>query len=98
MKAAAAATILLVACSGAAFAQLPRINATCPGNIEFHSDENGPAYINGNEAKLEVFGDSAYDASNGEVTISVEVMPDGTASVAYTAPGGANGICQVAGG
>jgi hypothetical protein len=43
-----------------------------------------------------VFGDSAYDASNGEVTISVEVMPDGTASVAYTGPGGANGICQVA--
>jgi hypothetical protein len=84
--------------SGAAHAQIPSLNATCPGNIEVHADEGGPIYVNGEEAKLKVFNDNAYEARHGHVAISLTINPDGSPDVSYTGPNGANGICTVSGG
>lgn len=89
------AAISIFAIASPAAAKIPTLNATCPTGIEVHADEGGPIYINGQEAKLKVFNDNAYDASHGGVTISLTIAPDGTADVAYTGKGGANGICQV---
>jgi hypothetical protein len=87
-----ALSLLLLA--GAAQAGLPTLNYRCPGNIELHTDEGGPAYINGNEAKLKKISDTTYDVTGAGVTISIGINPDGTASVMYTGKHGANGICQ----
>lgn len=78
-----------------AFAKIPLVNATCPGNIEVHADEGGPIYINGKEAKLHVFNDSYYEAKGQGVTVSLSINPDGSAAVSYTGHGGANGVCVV---
>ncbi|WP_421579184.1 hypothetical protein [Shinella sp. M31] len=78
-----------------AFAKIPLVNATCPGNIEVHADEGGPVYINGKEAKLHVFNDSYYEAKGHGVTVSLSINPDGSAAVSYTGHGGANGVCTV---
>lgn len=84
-----------LALPGAAQAKIPLLNATCPGNLDVHADEGGPVYINGKEAKLKVFNANYYEASNGSVTISITISPDGTPSVSYTGPGRANGICTI---
>lgn len=84
----------LLLLAGAAQAGLPTLNYTCPGNIELHTDEGGPAYINGNQAKLKKINDSTYDATGGGVTVSIGLNPDGSASVMYTGKHGANGICH----
>ena len=91
-KPLATASLLLLA--GTAHAGLPTLNYTCPGNIELHTDEGGPAYINGNEAKLKKIDDSTFDVIGGGITVSIGVNPDGSASVMYTGKHGANGICQ----
>ena len=44
--------IALVSLAGVANAEIPMVNATCPGNLEVHTDEGGPLFINGKEAKL----------------------------------------------
>jgi hypothetical protein len=90
---AIAAAALLAA--GPAFAKIPLVNATCPGNIEVHADEGGPIYINGKEARLTVFNDTYYEAKGHGVTISLSINPDGSAAVSYTGHGGANGVCTV---
>ncbi len=79
---------------GAAQAAIPTLNATCPGGIELHVGEGGYAYINGTAAKVKMYDASAFDATLGSTTVSVTMNPDGTATVVYTAAGGANGVCQ----
>ncbi|MFG0633713.1 hypothetical protein [Pseudomonas sp. xss_2] len=86
---------LLACLAGLAQAQIPLVNATCPGDIEVHVDEGGPIYINGKEAKLKKFNDNYFEAKGSGVTISLTVSPDGSPSVSYTGKGGANGVCEL---
>lgn len=86
---------LLVAFSSLAQAQIPLLNATCPGNIEVHADKGGPFYINGKEAKLKKFNDNYFEAKGSNVTISLSINPDGSPDVSYTGKNRANGICQI---
>ena len=76
-------------------ASIKTLNATCPGDVEFHADEGGPAYVNGNEADVAVSNENYYEAKGGGVTISVSSEAGANPSVSYSGPGGANGICQV---
>lgn len=87
-------TAILLSLAATAEAGLPTLNFTCPGGIELHTDEGGPAYINGEEAKLRRSNDSYYEATRGGVTVSISINPDGSATVSYTGKQGANGICQ----
>ncbi|MFP5425421.1 MAG: hypothetical protein ACLGJA_06170 [Gammaproteobacteria bacterium] len=86
---------LLACLAGLAQAQIPLVNATCPGDIEVHADEGGPIYINGKEAKLKKFNDNYFEAKGSGVTLSLTVSPDGSPSVSYTGKGGANGVCEL---
>jgi biopolymer transport protein ExbD len=81
-----------------ASAAMPGFNATCPNQIQVHADQGGYVYINGKQAQLKKFNNNAYEAKlkGGNVTISITINPDKSVSVAYTGPGRANGICQVA--
>nr|WP_314873421.1 hypothetical protein [uncultured Pseudomonas sp.] len=88
--------IALASLAGAAQADIPMVNATCPGNLEVHADEGGPLFINGKEAKLKRFNDNYFEAKGGGVTVSLSISADGTPSVSYTGKGGANGVCEIA--
>lgn len=88
--------IALVSVAGVANAEIPMVNATCPGNLEVHTDEGGPLFINGKEAKLKKINDNYFEAKGGGVTVSLSISPDGTPSISYTGKGGANGICEIA--
>ncbi len=77
---------------------ISQLNYSCPGNIEVHASEGGPIYINGEEAEMKKFSDTYYEGKQGDVTISLTLMSDGSTSVTYTGTGGANGICQPSGG
>ncbi|WP_229722021.1 hypothetical protein [Marinobacterium nitratireducens] len=77
---------------------IPLLNYSCPGDIELHTDEGGPIYINGSEAETKKFSDAYYEATGSGVTISLSLNVDGTANVSYTGSGGAHGICQPAAG
>ncbi|MFQ2427017.1 hypothetical protein ACK31W_19540 [Aeromonas caviae] len=44
--------VMTLIMTGAAQAAIPQLNYECPGQIQFHSDEGGPVYINGQEAKV----------------------------------------------
>ncbi|MNH25873.1 hypothetical protein D3C79_858970 [compost metagenome] len=81
--------------SSVAQAGIPLVNATCPGNIEVHSDKGGPIYINGKEGKLKKFSDTYFEAKGSGVTISLSINPDGSPDVSYTGKNKANGVCQV---
>ncbi|MDD2131541.1 hypothetical protein OGV25_13325 [Pseudomonas sp. P1B16] len=85
----------LCSIAGIANAQIPLVNATCPGNIEVHADEGGPVYINGKEAKLKKFSDTYFEAKGSGVTVSIMVNPDGSPGVSYTGKGRANGVCEL---
>ncbi|WP_060484724.1 hypothetical protein [Pseudomonas sp. NBRC 111123] len=87
--------VALLAASGAAQAEIPMLNATCPGKIEVHEDKGGPIYINGKEGKLKKVNDNYFEAKASGVTISLSINPDGAPSVSYTGGNRANGICQV---
>jgi hypothetical protein len=78
-------------------AALPMFDATCPGNIAIHGNAGGPIVVNGEEASVEKFSDTYFEATQAEVTASISINPDQSVSVAYTGPEGANGICTVAG-
>ncbi|MGO4436771.1 hypothetical protein [Rhizobium sp. RAF56] len=93
MRVALAMTAVFAA--GQVEAEVPLVNATCPGSIEVHADEGGPIYINGKEGKLKAFNKNYYEASRNGVTISLSINPDGSAVVSYTAKGAGNGICTV---
>ncbi|BBH46985.1 hypothetical protein [Pseudomonas sp. KU43P] len=86
---------LLLAAPAIAQAQIPLLNATCPGNIEVHADKGGPIYINGKEASLKKFNDNYFEAKGSGVTISLSINPDGSPDVSYTGKNRANGVCQV---
>lgn len=88
--------IALVSLAGVANAEIPMVNATCPGNLEVHTDEGGPLFINGKEAKLKKINDNYFEAKGGGVTVSLSISPDGTPSISYTGKGGANGMCEIA--
>ncbi|WP_312391361.1 hypothetical protein [Pseudomonas sp.] len=88
--------IALVSLAGVANAEIPMVNAICPGNLEVHTDEGGPLFINGKEAKLKKINDNYFEAKGGGVTVSLSISPDGTPSMSYTGKGGANGICEIA--
>ena len=75
-------------------AGLPLVNAECPGGNSVHIDEGGPVYVNGKQAQLKRFNDNYYEASYQGVKYSVSKNADGTASISYTGPGQANGVCQ----
>ena len=76
-------------------ASIAMINATCPGDIAFHADDGGPAYINGEEADVAVSNENYYEATGGGVTVSVSSEAGANPSVSYTGAGGANGICTI---
>lgn len=88
--------IALVSLAGVANAEIPMVNATCPGNLEVHADEGGPLFINGKEAKLKKIDDNYFEAKGSGVTVSLSLSPDGTPSISYTGKGGANGMCEIA--
>lgn len=88
---------VLFAASNVAYAGIPLLNATCPGNIVVHADQGGPIYINGKEGKLKKFNDNYFEAKGGGVTISLSINPDCSADVSYTGKNRANGVCQVSG-
>ncbi|MBW4659465.1 MAG: hypothetical protein KME15_12385 [Drouetiella hepatica Uher 2000/2452] len=74
-------------------AGIPLLNYTCPTGIEVHADEGGYFYINGEEAKLQKFSETYYEATLRRITVSVTLNPDGTTNMSYTRRNGANGIC-----
>jgi hypothetical protein len=88
------ATLALVA--PAAFAGVPALNATCPGNLEVHADAGGPVLVNGREAKLKTFTENYYEARDADTgtIVSITRNPDGSIEVSYTGKGRANGVCK----
>lgn len=97
MRAIAVFPVLFPASTLGARAEIPLLNATCPGKIEVHADRGGPVYINGKEAKLKKINDNYFEAKGAGVTISLSISPDGTPSISYTGKGGANGVCSLKG-
>ena len=87
--------VLSICLAGAAHADIPLIDAVCPGDIQVHADEGGPLFINGKEARLKTFSDSYFEGKVGGVTVSVTIKPDGPPEVSYTGKGRANGICEL---
>lgn len=75
-------------------AEIPQLNFICADGIAVHADEGGPVYIDGDEAALEVFNEAYSEASLDGTTISISSNTDGTPSLSYTGPAGANGICN----
>ena len=87
-------TVFALTMAGTASAALPQLNYECPGKIQMHSDEGGPVYINGKEAKLKKFNDNFYEAKGAGVTLSISLDAAGAPTVSYTGKQGANGICE----
>ncbi|MFV3306901.1 hypothetical protein ACNFBT_16655 [Pseudomonas sp. NY15181] len=79
-----------------AAAAIPMLNYDCPNDIQVHTDEGGPVYINGKEAKIKQSNDKYIEAKGDGVTVSISLNDDGTATVSYTGPKGANGVCEPA--
>ncbi len=73
---------------------IPFFNATCPGNIEIHSDQGGPVYFNGQQGNIKKVNNNYYEASGAGITLSIATNPDGSMNLSYTGRHGANGICQ----
>ncbi len=78
--------------AGAASAAIPQLNYQCPGQIQMHSDEGGPVYINGKEAKLKKYSEEFYEAKGAGVTLSIS-NTGGQYDVSYTSKKG-SGTCQ----
>ena len=79
----------------AAQANLPFFNADCPDGIEVHADDGGPVYINGREANLKRVNDSYYQASRGDVTLTITTNANTAAPlVSYSSHDG-HGFCTV---
>lgn len=83
----------LVMIGGAYAVGMPTLNYTCPTGIDVHADEGGYVYINGEEASLQKFSDTYYEATLRGITVSITLNPDGTASVSYSRLNGVNGVC-----
>lgn len=85
-------TVMTLAMAGTASATIPQLNYQCPGQIQLHSDEGGPVYINGKEAKLKKYSDDFYEARGAGVTLSIS-RSGNQYDVSYTSKKG-SGICQ----
>ncbi len=83
---------ITLAMAGAASAAIPQLNYECPGQIQMHSDEGGPVYINGKEAKLKKYSEEFYEAKGAGVTLSIS-NTGGQYDVSYTSKKG-SGTCQ----
>ncbi|ULH03639.1 hypothetical protein MF133_04280 [Aeromonas caviae] len=83
---------ITLAMAGAASAAIPQLNYQCPGQIQMHSDEGGPVYINGKEAKLKKYSEEFYEAKGAGVTLSIS-NTGGQYDVSYTSKKG-SGTCQ----
>jgi hypothetical protein len=81
--------------AGTARPRIPLFNATCPGGIEVHADEGGPVFFNGKETQLKKFNDNYFEAKGSDITLSITINPDGSASLSYTGKGRAHGICTI---
>jgi hypothetical protein len=81
--------------AGTARPRIPLFNATCPGGIEVHADEGGPVFFNGKETQLKKFNDNYFEAKGSDITLSITINPDGSASLSYTGQGRAHGICTI---
>lgn len=79
-----------------AFAAIPMLNYDCPNDVQIHTDENGPVYINGQEAKVTQDKNNTVVAKGEGVTVQITLNDDGTASVSYTDPDGNTGVCDPA--
>ncbi len=88
-------TVFALTMAGTASAALPQLNYECPGKIQMHSDEGGPVYINGKEAKLKKFNDNFYEAKGAGVTLSIS-NTGGQYDVSYNSKQG-SGVCQPCG-
>ncbi len=97
MRSAIIAAVLLLS-AGAAQADIPTLNASCPGNIDVRTDEGGHIYINGKEAALKKLSDNHYEAQGAGVTVSLTINADGSPSISYMGLGGANAVCVISGG
>jgi hypothetical protein len=86
-------SLALFAMVGFVKADIPLVNATCPGGIDVHADEGGPIYINGEEGKLKTLNENSYEAIGQGITISLSIDRDGTPSVSYSSKDGAKGVC-----
>jgi hypothetical protein len=89
----ATTTTSTTATSAGSGSGLPAVAVTCPGGVSVNASEHGPVFINGAEAQLTTFSDTYWEAAGGGITASISRNPDGTGSVSYTGPGGANGVC-----
>ncbi|MGY3977069.1 hypothetical protein ACW5XX_09050 [Aeromonas mytilicola] len=87
-------TVFALTMAGTASAALPQLNYECPGKIQMHSDEGGPVYINGKEAKIKKFNDNFYEAKGAGVTLSIS-NTGGQYDVSYNSKQG-SGVCQPA--
>lgn len=92
------AAVLLLAAT-ASHAAIPQLNAQCPSGIDVHADAGGPVFVQGRQAQLKRFSDAYYEARDTRtaLVLSLSVAPDGTPSLSYTGPQGANGVCTISG-
>ena len=88
-----AAPLLLLA-SAAGATSIPMFNATCGESVDVHADEGGPIYIDGDPVTTKQIGDSSYEATHNGTTVSVEVFPDSSLEIRYSAPEGNHGLCR----
>ncbi|WP_152224044.1 hypothetical protein [Pseudomonas sp. SCB32] len=91
-----ASLCLMQPAAAASAAAIPMLNFDCPNDIQVHTDEGGPVYINGKEAKIKQSDDKYIEAKGDGVTVSISLNDDGSATVSYTGPKGANGVCEAA--
>ena len=89
----------LVLAAPMAFAGVPRLDATCPGDLTVHADDGGPVTVNGRAATLKTFNANYFEARDAQTgtIVSITRGADGTVSVSYTGKGRANGVCTLAG-
>lgn len=91
--------VSLLSAAPVAFAGVPAVSATCPGDLAVRADASGVVTVNGREAKLKAFNEHYYEARDpdSDTIISLTRNADGTVSVSYTGKGRANGVCTVVG-
>jgi hypothetical protein len=88
------AVLALAATVLPAQAKPPKFKATCPTDIEVKANKEGRVRINDKEATVKENSPAQWDATQGDVTVSVGVQGD-KLEVLYTGKGGVNGVCKV---
>ncbi len=90
-------TAALLAFAGAAQAQIPLFNASCPDGVLVHGERGGPIFVNGDEAVTVKVSDTFYEAKHHHVTILLALNANGTPEVSVKRQHGDNGVCEVTG-